>query len=240
MSDRFHVLTGGPGSGKSTLIAALAAQGFAHMPEAGRAIIQDQVAIGGSALPWSDPRAFAEQMLCWDLRSHREARSRSGPVFFDRGVPDVVGYLRLSSVPVPVHLQRAAESVRYADKVFVAPFWPHIFAQDAERKQEAPEAEATCRIMTETYAQLGYTMIALPKAWSSASGSSFPILPCDDGRRDDGRHSNWQTGGRIGKPLPHDPATRNRLYRQAPRLLRWRHQHPRRRRAGASARLSGD
>lgn len=49
MADRpdFHIITGGPGSGKTTLIDALAALGFQHMPEAGRAIIRDQVAIGG-------------------------------------------------------------------------------------------------------------------------------------------------------------------------------------------------
>ena len=43
---RFHVLTGGPGSGKTTLIEALRRAGHACSVEAGRAIIQDQVAIG--------------------------------------------------------------------------------------------------------------------------------------------------------------------------------------------------
>ena len=53
-SDRFFVLTGGPGSGKTTLIQALAKRGFATAPEAGRGIIRDQQAIGGAALPWAD------------------------------------------------------------------------------------------------------------------------------------------------------------------------------------------
>ena len=65
MSDceRFHVITGGPGSGKTSLIDALARAGHAHTVEAGRAIIQDQRAIDGPALPWRDPLAFAELML---------------------------------------------------------------------------------------------------------------------------------------------------------------------------------
>src|SRR5690606_24846529 len=40
--DRFVVVTGGPGSGKTTLMSALAAEGVRTMPEAGRGIIQDQ------------------------------------------------------------------------------------------------------------------------------------------------------------------------------------------------------
>ena len=53
MSDfeRFHVITGGPGSGKSTLIEALGRRSFAHSIDAGRAIIQDQVAIDGFLQP---------------------------------------------------------------------------------------------------------------------------------------------------------------------------------------------
>ena len=50
--ERFHVVTGGPGSGKSTVIDALGRAGYARTIEAGRAIIEDQVAIDGPALPW--------------------------------------------------------------------------------------------------------------------------------------------------------------------------------------------
>jgi predicted ATPase len=28
-------------------------------------------------------------MLCWEMRSYHLARAQAGPVFFDRGVPDV-------------------------------------------------------------------------------------------------------------------------------------------------------
>lgn len=160
--DRFFVITGGPGSGKSTLIDALAARGICTMAEAGRAIIQDQLAIGGEALPWSDRRAFADLMLSWEMRSHRAGLSLRGPVIFDRGVPDVLGYLRLSALPVPSHVERAARMFRYHRRVFIAPPWPEIFAVDAERKQSFEEAEATYEMMMETYADLDYDMVPLP------------------------------------------------------------------------------
>ena len=160
----FFVVTGGPGSGKSTLLAALAGEGLTTMPEAGRAIIREQVAIGGAALPWADRALFAELMLAADIRTYREAQAAPGPVLFDRGVPDVVGYLELSGLPVPLHAMAAARAFRYAPRVFIAPPWPEIFAQDGERKQSPEEAEATCRAMVEVYTGLGYDLLTLPRA----------------------------------------------------------------------------
>lgn len=120
------------------------------------------MAIGGEALPWSDRRAFAELMLGWEIRSYRAALSLSGPVIFDRGVPDVLGYLRLNDLPIPSHVERAAQTFRYHHRVFVAPPWPEIYALDAERKQSFQEAQATYEVMVETYSALGYSLLPLP------------------------------------------------------------------------------
>lgn len=163
-TDRFFVLTGGPGSGKTTLIAALERLGYRRSEEAGRAIIQAQSAIGGSALPWADRGAFAELMLSWELRSHAMAFGQDGPVFFDRGVPDVIGYLRLSGLAVAEHVRRAAALYRYNRRVFIAPPWEAIFAQDRERKQDFDEAVRTHEAMVEAYSAEGYELVALPLA----------------------------------------------------------------------------
>lgn len=159
---RFFVLTGGPGSGKTTLIEALARAGYARSDEAGRGVIQDQVAIGGSALPWSDPGAFAEQMLGWEMRSYRLAKAEPGIVFFDRGLPDIPGYLRLLGLAVPAHIRSAAERFRYNPRVFIAPPWPEIFRQDSERRQDFREAVRTHDAMVATYAEHGYALVTLP------------------------------------------------------------------------------
>ncbi|MET4682172.1 AAA family ATPase [Brevundimonas faecalis] len=157
------VLTGGPGSGKTSLIEALAATDHATSPEAGRAIIRRQRMIEGEALPWRDRALFAELMLDRELEAHARADGADGPVFFDRGVPDVVGYLTLCDLPVPAHVERAAHDVRY-DRVFIAPVWPEIFGQDAERRQDLDEARRTFDAMAEVYPRFGYDLIELPKA----------------------------------------------------------------------------
>jgi predicted ATPase len=162
--ERFFVITGGPGSGKSTLLDALQARGFAQSLEAGRAIIRDPAAIGGRAQPWVDPAAFAELMLCWEMRSYRIAQESSGVVFFDRGVPDVLGYLRLMKLPVPDYMEKAARTFRYNSRIFLAPPWEDIFGQDQERKQDFAEAVRTYESMLATYREYGYELVEIPRA----------------------------------------------------------------------------
>lgn len=164
MTDHLFVITGGPGSGKTSLIDALAAAGFSHMPEAGRAIIQEQVALGGDGLPWANRSKFADLMLERELCSHQQASAMAGPVICDRGIPDVLGYLMLCGLPVRDHVRQAAARHRYSPRIFIAPHWPAIFTQDAERKHTPAEAEATYRVMAETYAGLGYDLVPLPLA----------------------------------------------------------------------------
>jgi predicted ATPase len=163
-TDRLHVVTGGPGSGKSTLIAALAARGVATSAEVGRRIIREELASGGTALPWSDEQAFADRMIAGEIAAHAHALATGVPVVLDRGAPDVAGFLRVSGLPVPPVIDAAARAHRYNPRVFLAPFWAAIFCTDAERKQSPATAERTEAVMRATYADYGYTLVALPRA----------------------------------------------------------------------------
>ncbi|QNH01647.1 AAA family ATPase [Pseudomonas sediminis] len=172
----FHVLTGGPGSGKSSLLAALAQKGQNVVEEAGREIIRDQQTIAGLGLPWHDPKLFAELMLAWELRAHRQALTRKGPVFFDRSLVDIIGYLRLNDLPVGEHLLQAVRQLRYQRQVFLLPHWPQIYRNDHERRQDAAEAERTCAVMREAYVEADYRLIEVPRM-SLAQRRDF-VLQC--------------------------------------------------------------
>ena len=162
--ENFYIISGGPGSGKSTLLEVLTRAGYATMPEAGRSIIRLQQNIGGTGVPWNDRMLYTELMLLWELRSYTWACNLPGPVFFDRGIPDLLGYMHICGITAPTHIQKAAVEYRYAKCVFMAPAWPEIYVRDAERKQSWQEARATCDCMREAYVRLGYDIVELPKA----------------------------------------------------------------------------
>jgi predicted ATPase len=162
--DRFFVLTGGPGSGKTTLVEALKARGYATTEEAGRGVIREQVESNGDGLPWIDRERFAELMFEWELRSYRDAERRHGPVVFDRGLPDTIGYLRLEGLEVPAWMEEEAWRLRYNSPVFIAPPWKEIYGSDEERRQSWEVAVRTYEVMAETYTELGYELLELPRA----------------------------------------------------------------------------
>jgi predicted ATPase len=59
----YFVIIGGPGAGKTSLIAELGRRGYASVEEAGRAIIRQQRAIGGTALHTANRVLFREGCL---------------------------------------------------------------------------------------------------------------------------------------------------------------------------------
>lgn len=163
-TDRFFILTGGPGSGKTTLVNALKSRGMATTEEAGRGVIREELENDGDALPWVNPTHFAERMFEWELRSYRFAERTSGPVFFDRGLPDTIGYLRLEGFPVPSSMEEEAWRLRYNRQVIIAPPWKDIYDRDEERRQSWDVAVRTWEIMAETYEAFDYQLLELPRA----------------------------------------------------------------------------
>lgn len=136
---------------------------MAIVPEIGRAVVREELAAGGDALPWGDERAFAEKMWPREVAAHVDALMNGGTVVLDRGVPDVVGFLRVSGLPVPEHIDAAARAHRYNRRVFLAPFWAEIYVHDPERRQPPELARATEAVMRATYAGYGYHLIDLPR-----------------------------------------------------------------------------
>lgn len=163
IKENYFIITGGPGMGKTAIIEQLRLKGYACVPETGRNIIQQQMAIQGTALPWANSGEFALLMFRQSVLDYQQHLHIQAPVFFDRGIPDTIGYLQLCGLPVLEEMIQAAETLRSNTQVFITPPWEEIFHHDEERKQSFEEAVRTYEQMQQLYAYLGYSLTVLPK-----------------------------------------------------------------------------
>jgi predicted ATPase len=151
------VITGGPGVGKSTLLAAITARGISTFAEVARAILQSP---GGMEMREQRPADFAEAMLEAELGAWHEAES--SPSLYDRGFPDIVGFLQLEGLPIPEDLDRCCHDLRYEGPIFRAPPWPEIYAQDDERIQDWTQALESDAAIAAAWKHYGYQLIDVP------------------------------------------------------------------------------
>lgn len=159
--NRFVVISGCSGGGKSTLLAELAGRGYAVVDEPGRRIVQEELAGNGAALPWVDGVAFARRAIAVSRADRVAARRRSGWVFFDRGLIDAASALQhMTGEPA---LDRIGRRRRYHRRVFFTPPWPEIYATDAERRHDLTAAIAEYDRLLRAYPSLDYEVITLPK-----------------------------------------------------------------------------
>lgn len=161
MINRRVLLTGCSGGGKSTLLSALAEQGFATVPEPGRRIVAEERAGDGQALPWRNPKAFAERAVKIAASDLDKAQQTKGPVFFDRGLIDAAVALEYFGGP-PLR-ETLGTRRAYARRVFVVPPWEAIFARDDERRHDFAAAVDEHFRIARALDHLGYETFELPR-----------------------------------------------------------------------------
>jgi predicted ATPase len=166
LNQRFVLITGCSGGGKSTLLAELRARGHGAIEEPGRRIVTHELQTGGRALPWIDEIAFAERAIATALMDRETAKRRSGWIFFDRGLIDAASALEyLSGKPV---LEQLNALHPYHRQVFLAPPWPEIYVKDTERQHGLEAGVAEYERLHRQLPALGYEIFILPKVPVSA------------------------------------------------------------------------
>ncbi|MBB2929885.1 AAA family ATPase [Paraburkholderia silvatlantica] len=159
--DRFVVISGCSGGGKSTLLTELEGRGYCVVEEPGRRIVRAETQSNGTALPWIDLSAFLRRAIEMAIADRTSVQSSEDWVFFDRGLIDAaVGLEEVTGEPI---LATLGHTYRYHSRVFLAPPWPEIYVQDPERRHGMNSAMAEYSRLLNAYPSIGYDVSILPK-----------------------------------------------------------------------------
>lgn len=155
------VLTGGGGSGKSTIIEELINRGYCAHREVAREVIRESLEINSDALPWKDVTAFSVKVQEKMLVDYSNPTNKS-ICFFDRCLLDVKAYLELDNLNVYAELNEAIAQNPYHKDVFVFPPWREIFENDEERMEEFEASVNAFNQIVNTYQAYGYNVVEVP------------------------------------------------------------------------------
>lgn len=159
--NNYFILTGAMGAGKSTLLSELRQRGFLCIDEPARQILAEQRSINGAGVPERDSALFVNLMLSRSIHQYNTMGSQSGPVIYDRGIPDNLCYEQLFNLET-VAGSNAAQSFRYNSTVFFLPAWEAIYENDDERKMRFEQAKQFGDAVKTIYQQLGYEILDVP------------------------------------------------------------------------------
>lgn len=156
-----YIITGAPGTGKTTLIDYLRNDGFVCFDEVSRKIIKQQQLINGNKTPWEDVAGFTKLVYEYTLKDLE--MPISGIAFSDRGLADNIAYLKLRNHSVNPFFKTFDYHKFYHKKVFVLPLWKSIYTQDPQRLQSYKEAQKLYKLLLQEYEHLGFEFYELPK-----------------------------------------------------------------------------
>ena len=164
MRKELVVITGGPGTGKTTIIEGLQKLGYQCFPEISRQITLQAKIQGIEQLFLEKPLLFSELLLEGRKNQYELANSESANmVFLDRGIPDILAYMHYIGDSYPSFFDQACKDHLYT-KIFILPPWEEIYISDEARYENYEQATLIFEHLKETYLHYNYKLIEVPKA----------------------------------------------------------------------------
>lgn len=153
-----YVITGNPGSGKTTTISRLSKMGYATCLEAARMIIDEDISKGKTKKEIrSNEEEFQKKVL--ELKIELEKKlPKDKIVFLDRGLPDTIAYLQLYGFD-DTKVIKLCRKKRY-EKIF---FLESLsFEKDYARTEDEESLKRLGELLKKVYLDLGYEVIEVP------------------------------------------------------------------------------
>lgn len=154
------VITGGPCSGKTTVLTQLEKNGYTVIPEAARNYIERALKNGKTLTEIrADEIAFQNAVL--ELKHETEEHlAHEKLIFFDRAIPDTLAYYQWQGKSITLQLEKLVRQSQYR-KVFL--FELLDYEIDDVRVESRVEAKRLECLLKTVYQQMELPIVFVPK-----------------------------------------------------------------------------
>lgn len=159
LKTNWYVLTGGPGSGKTTTVNLIGRRGYKTTIEHARHYIDTQMQTGRTV---EEIRRHQEvfQMGVLEMQIEQESILDPGEtIFLDRALPDALAYYYFLGLTPNEKLIKALQLYQYK-KVFVLECLP--FIQDYARKEDEEAQKKIHQYIIKVYDELNQSLVFVP------------------------------------------------------------------------------
>ena len=160
--NNWYVITGGPSTGKTSLLNELEKLGHKVIPEAARTLIDESITKGITPQELrSDEKRFQEDIA--RLKKDFEAQhDLNALTFFDRGMHDTLAYMRHYGFDIEQWIKELMHKSSY-QKVFLLEPLP-TYHQDYARTEDSNFIQNIQKLLYDTYIEFGMQPIRVPVA----------------------------------------------------------------------------
>ena len=155
------LITGGPGTGKTSLINELKRNGYNCCEEIVRKITLTKRKEGHKQYFLSNPLDFSLQLFDQRLTQYNKKHDYD-TIIYDRGPIDVLAYLDFKSILIPKNLIKKSKKLSYKYSFILNP-WKEIYVNDDIRYETFEECKKIHSDLIKKYNEFGIKLIIVPE-----------------------------------------------------------------------------
>lgn len=156
---RLFVLTGGPCSGKTSIIKYLESKGFTVLHETARKLVEKGI-LKVEDFKIKEKRDYIQRRIFYAQLSAEEELPKNCLAFLDRGLVDGIAYYWIMDLDPPKEFIEIASKRDY-ELVFILDQMER-YEKDGIRHEDPKEARLIYELIKKAYIELGFKTIRVP------------------------------------------------------------------------------